>query len=85
MSPGSVAKGVSCPLLFPSPFRLGKEPFGDSRKNRGKRRRDGIMKVLQGRGRSGQQHAWERSGSDQRISSSLVSDVGIESKTASWI
>lgn len=86
MSPGSVAKGVSCPLLFPGPFRLGREPFGDSRKTRGKRRRrDGIMKVLQGRGQPGHQHASERSGSDQLMPSPAVSDVGIESKAASWI
>lgn len=80
-----VAKGVSCALLFPSPIKPGREPFGDSRKNRGKRRREGIMRVLQGRGQPGHQHALKGSGSDQLIPSRLVSDVGIESKAASWI
>lgn len=28
-----MAKGVSCPLLFSSLFKLGRKPFGDSREN----------------------------------------------------
>lgn len=43
------------------------------------------MKVLPGRGQPGHQHASERSGSDQLMPSPAVSDVGIESKAASWI
>lgn len=87
MSPGSVAKSVSCALLFASPFKLGREPFGDSRKKkRGKRRRERIMKVLQGRGQPGHQYASEGSGSDQLVPSPLVPDeLGIESEAASWI
>lgn len=44
-----MAKGVSCPLLFSSPFSLGRGAFGDSRKN--------------GEAEEGQDHegvAWQR-------------------------
>jgi len=73
-----------CPPV-PQALQTGKEPFGDSGKNGGARSRDGIMKVLQVRGRWGHQHASGRSRSDQRIPSTAVPDVGIESKAALWI
>lgn len=84
MSFGLVAKDVSCPLLFlpANPCRLRREEFGDSRKNMGEQRKDGIVKVLQDRGQLGHQHTSERSGSAQLIPSPLFSGVGIESRAA---